>query len=131
MLLRKNSVRALAILGPRGGDLPTHLLADCPGQEPADGMCLPPRRLHDLFEVGAVLPPQEFQNSLSLGALSRAFALRPLGGLGPRRFGRFLGGGREERPGPEPDQGKGNFPPPFRVVLTSLDEDPAPGAQPR
>ena len=34
----------------------------------------------------------------------------------------------EERPGPEPDKGRGNFPPPFRVVLTSPEEDPAPAA---
>lgn len=35
----------------------------------------------------------------------------------------------EERPGPEPDEGKGNFPPPFSVVLASLEDDPpAPGA---
>ena len=32
----------------------------------------------------------------------------------------------EERPGPEPDEGKRNSIPPFRVILTPED-DPAPG----
>ena len=38
----------------------------------------------------------------------------------------------EERPGPEPDQGKRNSVRPFRVVLASAEDDlPASGAQPR
>ena len=38
----------------------------------------------------------------------------------------------EERPGPEPNKGKRNCVPPFRVVLASAEDDPpAPAAQPR
>ena len=36
----------------------------------------------------------------------------------------------EERPGPEPDDKRSSIPP-FRVVLTSPEEDSAPAAQPR
>ena len=36
----------------------------------------------------------------------------------------------EERPGPEPDDKRSSIPP-FRVVFTSPEEDPAPATQPR
>ena len=88
------------------------------------------KRLKRLEEVQATenLSPVEFQVGFVKKLPAEYAGDRHLATVGRDPDGLYHW---EERPGPEPDEGTGNFPPPFRVVVTSPEEDPAPAAQPR
>jgi hypothetical protein len=88
------------------------------------------KRLKRLEEVQATedLPPVEFQVGFVKKLPAEYTGDRHLVTVGRDPNGLYHW---EERPGPEPNKGKRNSVPPFRVVLASPEEDPAPAAQPR
>src|SRR5581483_9004109 len=83
-------IAALPLFALGGRELQTELLADGPGEEPADTVSLPARGRHDLLQCGPVRPLQQVQHLLGFRALTRAgFLLGALGGLW--LFGPLLG----------------------------------------
>jgi hypothetical protein len=86
------------------------------------------KRLKRLEEVQASenLPPPEYQTGYLTELPHEYTGDRHIVTVGRDANGLYHW---EERPGPEPDEGKRNFPPPFRVVLTSPEDvPPAAGA---
>ena len=87
-------VPTLCALCFRRVDLQTHFLAQCSGEEPADGMTLPARGGRELFQRGSARPLQHAENlgshAILLGAgrllRGRLARLRAFSGLG-RRLG--------------------------------------------
>ena len=88
------------------------------------------KRLQRLEEVrGGQCRPPAFQTEYLKELPADYFGERHIVTIGRDPDGTYHW---EEQPGPEPDEGKGNFPPPFRVVLASPeDEPPAAGVQSR
>jgi hypothetical protein len=88
------------------------------------------KRLKHLEEVQATenLPPVEFQVGYLKSLPAEYTGERHIVTVGRDPDGLHHW---EERRGPEPNKGKRNSVPPFRVVLASPEEDPAPAAQPR
>jgi hypothetical protein len=86
------------------------------------------KRLKRLEQVQATedLPSVEFQTGYAKRLPADYIGDRHLVTVGRDPDGLYHW---EEQPGPEPDEGKRNFPPPFRVVLTSPEDKlAAPGA---
>src|SRR5215475_78745 len=93
MLLRTYPVGALASLGLKGFNLVSRPLQSA-SHETANRMRLPAHLVPDFGQSRAVLAHEHGYDLRGLATLTwrAGFALRRLGGLAPRRFGRLLGG---------------------------------------
>ena len=88
------------------------------------------KRVQRLEEVRVVAcQPPEFQTGYLKSLPAEYTGERHIVTLGRDADGLYQW---EERRGPEPNEAKRNSVPPFRVILTSVDDEhPAPEAQPR
>ena len=79
-MLLADAVGPLAALGLEGLDLVSGLLHRA-GHEPADGVPLPPHRVHDLSQCGTLLPLEHGDHLSRFAAFARPGGFLRLGGL--------------------------------------------------